>query len=482
MISLLPRLSMPLLCLLVTGAVAEPDGEAVYRTYCAQCHGADLQGSNAQSLVDGIWQFGSASWAVRRTITQGITHVGMPAFGLTLSSEEIAAVMSFLEAQEGNYDPQPRPLPETLQSQEYDIAVNLVADDLEDPWSIDFLDEDTALFTERPGRLRIVRDGQLLAAAVAGVPAVEHDWQGGLMDVAVGPNYATDGWIYLAYSHPLDELRPGDERPASMTRIIRGRIVGNAWRDQQTLFEAPHASYATTRLHYGSRIVFDREGYLYFSIGDRGHGAQAQDLSRPNGKVHRLHLDGRIPKDNPFVERPDALPSIFSFGHRNPQGLAVHPETGRLWASEHGPMGGDEVNVIRNGGNYGWPEVSYGRNYDGSILTELERKPGTQQPAWVYRPSTGVCGLDVYRGDMYPRWQGHLLVGALKYQSVEVLTLDGGHVIHAETVVRNLGRVRDVAVAPDGSVYVVLNDPGRVIALTPIRDRIKAMQPSRSDP
>jgi glucose/arabinose dehydrogenase len=266
-----------------------------------------------------------------------------------------------------------------------------------------------------------------------------------------------------------------------MTRIIRGRIIDNGWRDQQTLFEAPHESYATTRHHYGSRIALDRDGYLYFSIGDRGKRAQAQDLSRPNGKVHRLHLDGRIPNDNPFIERPSALPSIFSFGHRNPQGLAIHPETDRLWDSEHGPMGGDEVNVIRSGGNYGWPDVSYGRNYDSSSITELEHTPDTQQPAWIYRPSTGVCGLDVYRGDMFPRWQGHLLVGALKFESVEVLTLDGDHVIHTETVVKNLGRVRDVAVAPDGSVYVVLNDPGRVIVLTAIRDRIMALQPSRAD-
>ena len=481
MTSLLLRTSISLLCLIVNGEATEPDGAALYQTNCAQCHGAELQGGNAQSLVDGIWQFGGQSWAVSRTITQGITHLGMPAFGLALAQGEISAIMAFLKEQESSHDPQPRPLPQTLQSQEYDIAVDLVTDDLESPWSIDFIDESTALITERPGRLRVVRDGLLLADAVVGIPTVEHDWQGGLLDVVVGPDYATDGWIYLSYSHQLDDLRPGDERPASMTRIIRGRIIDNGWRDQQTLFEAPHESYATTRHHYGSRIALDREGYLYFSIGDRGKRVQAQDLSRPNGKVHRLHLDGRIPNDNPFIERPSALPSIFSFGHRNPQGLAIHPETDRLWDSEHGPMGGDEVNVIRSGGNYGWPDVSYGRNYDSSSITELEHTPDTQQPAWIYRPSTGVCGLDVYRGDMFPRWQGHLLVGALKFESVEVLTLDGDHVIHTETVVKNLGRVRDVAVAPDGSVYVVLNDPGRVIALTAIRDRIMALQPSRAD-
>ena len=200
----------------------------------------------------------------------------------------------------------------------------------------------------------------------------------------------------------------------------------------------------------------------------------AQDLSRPNGKVHRIHRDGTIPQDNPFVSQVDVLPSIFSYGHRNPQGLAVHPTTDRLWNSEHGPMGGDEVNAIRSGGNYGWPEISYGRNYNGSQLTAFERQPGMEQPAWVYRPSSGVCGLDIYRGAQFPKWEGHLLVGALKYESVDLLTVVDDRVIHRETIVKNLGRVRDVAVGPAGGVYVVLNGPNRVIRLTAIIDRIEA--------
>jgi len=467
-----------LVCLSVaftTAAVAaESDGEALYQKNCAQCHGAQLQGGNAQSLVDGIWQFGGGKWGMAATIQQGITHLGMPAFGLALSREEIDAITIFLETQEKAYDPQPRPLPQMLQSQEYDIAVEVLATGLEIPWAIDFIDAHTALITERPGRLRTVSDGVLTEAPVKGTPTVLHEGQGGLMDVAVDPDFGDNGWIYLAYSHALDNLRDGDERPASMTRIVRGHIVANTWTDEQVVFEAPHETYLTTRHHYGSRIVFDARGDLFFSIGDRGQRPMAQDLARPNGKVYRIHRDGTIPQDNPFVNQAGALPSIYSYGHRNPQGLAVHPETGKVWDSEHGPMGGDEVNAIRAGGNYGWPDISYGRNYNGSLLTPFERKLGMEQPAWVYRPSAGLCGLDIYQGSQFPKWQGHLLVGALKFESVDLLTVIDDRVIHTETIVKNLGRVRDVAVGPEGAVYVVLNGPGRVLRLTVIIDRIEA--------
>lgn len=464
------------LCILLIpgwAPAADADGASLYALHCAQCHGAELQGGNAQSLVDGVWQFGGGRWGMTNAITHGITHLGMPSFGLTLSSEQIKSITEFLQAQENNWAPPPRPLPSMLQSQEYDIAVELFATDLEIPWAIDFIDARTALVTERPGHVRLVRDG-VVSVPVTGTPTVVHEGQGGLMDVAVDPDYGDNGWIYLSYSHALPA--EGDERAAAMTRIVRGRIVANGWTDEQVLFEAPHETYLTTRHHYGSRIVFDAAGNLYFSIGDRGQRPQAQDLSRPNGKVHRIHRDGTIPTDNPFVGQVSALPSIFSYGHRNPQGLAVHPESDMLWDSEHGPMGGDEVNAIRAGGNYGWPEISYGRHYNGKILTDHERKPGMEQPAWVYRPSTGVCGLDIYRGEQFPKWQGHLLVGALKYESVELLTVDDDRVIHTETIVKNLGRVRDVAVSPDGAVYVVLNGPDRIIRLTAIVDRIQAMQ------
>lgn len=463
--------------LIIVGLVAvtraqssRPEGGALYQQHCAQCHGADLAGGNAGSLVDGIWNYGRGAGYIAGSIRNGITHVGMPAYGAVLTRQEIGAVVSYLEEQEKSFDPKPRPLPEMIQSQEYDIRVEVVAKGLSTPWAVDFPDDDTMLITERSGRLRLVRDGVLDPLPVRDTPTVVAEGQGGLMEVALDPDYGENGWIYLAYSHAQPEWGGKDRAPA-MTRVVRGRIREHAWVDQQVVFEAPHDTYLTTRHHYGSRIVFDREGRLYFSIGDRGARPRAQDLGMPNGKIHRVNRDGSIPADNPFVDREGALPSVFSYGHRNPQGLAVHPETGLVWETEHGPMGGDEVNLIRPGRNYGWPEISYGRHYNGQVLTEFERKPGMEQPVLFYRPSTAVCGLDFYDASLFPKWKNHLLVGALKYESVDLLTVEADRVMHSETIVKGLGRVRDVAVGPDGAVYVVLNQPGTVLRLTPIRER-----------
>jgi glucose/arabinose dehydrogenase len=254
-----------------------------------------------------------------------------------------------------------------------------------------------------------------------------------------------------------------------MTKIVRGRIRNHEWLDEQVLFEAPEETYRTTRVHFGTRIVFDPQGHLYFSIGDRGGGPQAQDLSRPNGKIHRINRDGTIPADNPFINHPTALPSIFSYGHRNPQGISVHPETGRVWASEHGPMGGDELNLISEGANYGWPEITYGLNYNGAIISELTYKEGMEQPILYWKPSTAVCGIEFYQGAFFPKWDNRLLVGALKYEDVRLLNIEGSRVMHEEVILKNAGRVRDVTSGPDGAIYVVLNNPDIILRLTPTK-------------
>jgi glucose/arabinose dehydrogenase len=355
-----------------------------------------------------------------------------------------------------------------LQTQDYDVKVEVFADNLQIPWAIDFLDTNTALITERPGRLRLVKNGVLQPDPVSGTPDVLNEGQGGLMDVAIDPKFNENGWVYLSYSHVLKET--GGERPPAMTCIVRGRIKNNTWVDQQILFEAPHNTYRTARHHYGSRIVFDPQGYLYFSIGDRGADNQAQDIKRPNGKIHRIHTDGRIPQDNPFVAHAGAIPSIFSYGHRNPQGMAVHPMTGQVWVTEHGPMGGDELNLIVKGRNYGWPEITYGRNYNGTLITENTHKDGMEQPSMYWKPSTAVCGLDFYRGNLFPKWRNKLLVGALKYEDVRLLNIENDRVMHEEVIVKNLGRVRDVSTGPDGAIYVVLNTPNIVLRLTPLAE------------
>ena len=444
---------------------AQPDAAALYQQYCAQCHGSDLNGGNATSLVDGVWQFGAEDGYVIRNIKHGIPHLGMPSYERSLTDEEIRAVVGYIreaEKEEGAVKP---PAPEMVETMDYFMEVETFADNLEIPWAIDFIDENTALITERPGRLRIVENGVLQAEAVKNTPQVLHEGQGGLLDVAVDPEYERNGWVYLAYSHELKEYE--GNRPPAMTRLVRGKIENNTWTNEELLFEAPPETYRTTRHHYGCRIVFDPWGYLYFAIGDRGAGYQAQDFSLPNGKVHRIHKDGRIPENNPFLYDDEAMKSLYSLGNRNIQGMAIHPETGELWTTEHGPMGGDELNMIESGKNYGWETITYGRNYNGTIITEITHMPGMEQPNFYWKPSIAVCGLDFYRGELFEKWKNRLLVGALKYEEVRLLQIEEDRVVHEQVIFKGAGRVRDVSTGPDGAIYIVLNNPGKVVRLTP---------------
>lgn len=450
---------------------ASNPGRQLYDRYCASCHGQNLAGSGTGvNLVDGEWKHGDTRSEIAESIKEGLPQMGMPSFGEQLSDQQVDQLVDFIRSQEQKANPSAAtaPLPpeaDSLETLDYKLDADVFASDLQIPWAIDFIDENTALITERPGGLRVVEDGQLRPEPVAGIPKVLHQGQGGLLDVAVDPEYEENGWIYLSYSHNLPRE---NERDPAMTRIVRGRIQNNTWTDQQVIFEAPHEMYRRTRHHYGSRIVFDPEGYLYFSIGDRGAESHAQDLSRPNGKVHRLHRDGSIPEDNPFVGREDAMASIFTYGHRNPQGLAVDPTTGQIWEAEHGPRGGDELNRLVAGRNYGWPEITYGINYDGTILTKDRRKPGMELPVLYWRPSIAVCGLAFYEGDLFPYWQKHhLLVSALKFQEVRLLNTAEGRVMHQEVILKDAGRVREAVPGPDGALYVVLNKPHMVLRITP---------------
>jgi aldose sugar dehydrogenase len=447
-------------------ACAQPDGAALYQQYCATCHGADLKGGNSGSLVDGIWQFGAADSYKFRNVKFGIPHLGMPSYDGVLKDDDIRAIMSFVSESEKNAGAVKPAIVKELETLDYKLNVEIFAEGLEIPWAIDFLDATTALITEKPGRLRVVSKGKLQPEPVKNIPKVLNEGQGGLMDVAVDPDYSQNGWIYLAFSHVLDK-KAGEDRPGAMTKIVRGKIENNTWTNEQVLFEAPHEMYRTTRHHYGCRIVFDPEGHLYFAIGDRGAGFQAQDNTLPNGKVHRINKDGSIPADNPFVSDPKAMKSLYSLGNRNIQGMAIHPETGELWTTEHGPMGGDELNLIKPGKNYGWETITYGINYNGTIITEFTHKPGMEQPNLYWTPSIAVCGLDFYRGDLFKKWKNKLLVGALKYEEVRLLNIEGDRVMHDEVILKGQGRVRDVQTGPDGAIYVVLNDPGTVLKLMP---------------
>jgi glucose/arabinose dehydrogenase len=310
--------------------------------------------------------------------------------------------------------------------------------------------------------LRLWAKGNLLPDPVSGTPVVNSSGQGGLLDVAIDPEYKTSGWIYLSYSHVQGDQPKG----AAMTRIVRGKIKANAWTEQQVIFEAKPNHYRSGGVHFGCRIVFDKNGLLYFTIGERGNGNDAQDITKPNGKVHRINRDGSIPKDNPFVGKPDAYESIYTFGNRNQQGLTFLSD-GSLWATEHGPQGGDELNLIRPGINYGWPVITYGEKYGGGQIGEgITEKEGMEQPVKQWTPSPALCGLDAVTGTMFPDWKDNLLVGALKFQEVKRVVIKDRKYAREEVIWKNAGRVRDVVTAPDGSICIVLNNRDGIVRLS----------------
>lgn len=337
----------------------------------------------------------------------------------------------------------------------YDYRVVTVVDSLVNPWSMAFLPNGDMLVTERPGRLRIVRKGKLLPAPVDGVPSVFARGQGGLLDVALHPNFPSNRFIYLSYSKPV-----GDSQ--STTAVVRGRLENDRLTDVKEIFEAQTRG----RGHYGSRLVFDSSNYLFITTGDRQvppagnlEAHPAQDLSNHHGKISRLHDDGRVPADNPFVGRSDAKPEIWSYGHRNMQGLAINPATGDLWETEHGPQGGDELNLIKRGANYGWPVIGFGVNYgSGATIHAGTMRPGMENPVNVWVPSIGTAGLMFYTGDKFPAWKGSVFVAGMVGEQLVRLTLDGQRAEVAEVLERHQGRIRDVRQGPDGLIYLAIDN------------------------
>lgn len=358
-----------------------------------------------------------------------------------------------------------------LRSAHHPYRVVKVADGLINPWSIAFLPGGDLLVTERPGRLRIVRNGTLLPTPVAGLPRIRTGGQGGLMDVVPHPNFASNRLVYVSYAKPNPDSSQGT------TAVLRARFENDRLNDVQEIFEA--VAWTTGRGHHGCRLAFDRNGYLFITVGDRQvapTGDQkahpAQDLSTHHGKILRLHDDGRVPADNPFVGQAGAKPEIWSYGHRNMQGLLVHPETNEVWATEHGPQGGDELNLIGKGDNYGWPVIGFGVNYrTGATLHLGTHAEGMDQPVHVWVPSIGVSGLMIYTGDKFPGWRGSVFAGGLVGEQLVRLTLQGNRVTNVETLVQRQGRIRDVRQGPDGFVYLAIEsrqgEPTAIVRLEP---------------
>ena len=443
------------------------DVKAIYAETCANCHGPRLEGAQFSSLVDDDWKFGSDDASVTKSIVEGHPDLGMPPMGgAKLTSEEVRALVIYIREEGARYRRERttfnKPAPNVaVKSEKHAFTLETVVEGVETPWSVAFLPDGRMLVTEKAGRLRIIDKGKLLPTPVAGTPKVWSEGQGGLLDVAAHPDYASNGWIYLSYSDP------GEKPGTAMTAIVRGKLRDGQFVEQQQIYKAPQELYRAALVHFGTRLVFDGKGHLFFSIGDRGQGTDAQDLSKPNGKVHRIRDDGSIPPDNPFVNKPGALPTIWTYGNRNPQGLALHPVTGELWEVEHGPRGGDELNLIQPGRNYGWPVITYGMNYNGTPMTDLTAKEGMEQPVTYWVPSIGICALDFYRGDKFPEWKNEPFITALAYQELRRLVLENGKVTHQEVLFKDVGRVRDVVSAPDGYLYVALNQPDRIARLVP---------------
>lgn len=340
----------------------------------------------------------------------------------------------------------------------HDYRIVTVADGLVNPWSMAFLDNGDMLVTERPGRLRIIRDGELLPDAVPGVPEVLAEGQGGLLDVILHPDFSSNRFIYLSYSKPYT-----DEEGAT-TAVARARFEN----DRLTAVEDIFVANTRGRGHYGSRLAFDSDGFLFISVGERQVPSRgdleahpAQDPTNHHGTINRVHDDGRIPEDNPFIGQEGIEPSIWSYGHRNPQGLAIHPETGDIWVTEHGPQGGDELNLIQPGNNYGWPVIGYGVNYgSGLAIHEGTRRDGMESPVHFWIPSIATSGLMIYTGDRFPAWKGNLFAGGLAGQQMARLTMDGQRVLSEETLLDRLGRIRDIRQGPDGFIYVAIDGRG----------------------
>lgn len=344
-----------------------------------------------------------------------------------------------------------------VKSEKVSFYVDTLHTGLENPWGMAWLPDGRMLVTERKGEILVFKDEQYTGEKLGGFPETYERGQGGLMDIQLHPQYSENGWLYVTYA------KPG--QGGGSTALTRFRLNGNQITDLETLYQTQPLS--TSGVHFGSRIVFDKADYLYFSTGERGVKQNAQDLSNDMGKIHRLHDDGRIPDDNPFVGNPTAKPSIWSYGHRNVQGMVYDSTNDLIYATEHGPRGGDELNVVEKGKNYGWPVITYGIDYSGAIISELTEKEGMEQPLHYWTPSIAACGLLFYTGDKYADWHGNLFTGALALTHLARIEITRGRYTHEEKLLQDIGRVRQVAQSPEGFIFVLTEGPGMLLKLIP---------------
>ncbi|HEY8387038.1 MAG TPA: PQQ-dependent sugar dehydrogenase [Parasegetibacter sp.] len=348
---------------------------------------------------------------------------------------------------------------EIIQSEKLNFRLHVIETGLSIPWGMEFMPNGDILISEKSGTIHVLRNEKLLDQQIKGVPKVYNRGQGGLFDIELHPDYKNNGWIYISYAAP----DPGGN--GGITYVMRARLKDFELVDQEIIFKG--APFTRAGVHFGGRLEFGPEGYLYFSIGERGEKEKAQDIGTVNGKIYRIKDDGSIPEDNPFVNIPNANKAAFCYGNRNPQGLAKHPETGEIWETEHGPMGGDELNIIRSGKNYGWPKITYGIDYNGAIISKDTALPGMEQPVIYWKPSIATSSMTFVKGDKYPGWKGNLLIAGLTAPFfLERLELEGDKVVHQERLYKRVGRVRNVEQSPDGYIYVAV-EGGQIMKIIP---------------
>lgn len=450
----------------VEAVEAEPDSltlEAManYGKLCSSCHG-----SNILSFAGHRWKHGTERDSIFNSIKHGYEGTEMIAWENVLSDDQINNLTNYIlkgiEEVERYGFQEEKLETDTLQTELLTIKLDTIVSGMVQPWGMVFLPSGDMLVTEQSGAMYRIDKGSN-KIPVSGVPESKYRGQGGLMDLELHPDFEDNNWLYVSYS----DYRVEGKDTLAGTALSRFKFSNDRLTNEEKLFEGH--PYSDAGSHFAGRIEFDKEGYLFLSVGDRRkENENPQYLSNYNGKIHRMMDDGKIPSDNPFVGQDSAKATIYSYGHRNPQGLALNPATNQIWAHEHGPRGGDEVNIIAPGLNYGWPVISYGIEYDGTTFTNLVEKEGMEQPILYWVPSIAPSGATFVNTDKYPGWEGDYLAGSLRFKYLNRCIVEGDEIVREEPMLKGIGRVRNVRVGPDGYIYVAVEEPGYIFRLMPI--------------
>lgn len=443
--------------------VALEDPKKIYTEKCASCHGEKVE-----AFVDRKWKHGTSKAELVKSIKEGYADFGMPAWGDIIPDKDVQGladliVESLKTVSQYDFTKEKKTAdgPAIFKSAGMTVKLDTIATGLTSPWGFEQLPDMTYLITDRNGTLYHV-DKNKNKTAIKGTPTVLAEGQGGMLDITLHPKFAENGWIYISYS----KGKVVDGKTLSTTAVVRGKLKNGEFVEHQEVFEG--LPYTATKHHYGSRLVFDKKGFLFISMGERGQEKIfPQDLETAPGKIHRIKDDGSIPADNPFVGKGKAVASVYTYGNRNPQGMTMDPATGLVWETEHGPRGGDELNLIQAGANYGWPVITYGINYDGKPISAISKKEGMSQPVTYWIPSIAPSGLTFVSGDKYPAWKGNLLVGSLRFNHISRCVMKDNKVVSQEKILLNVGRTRNVEMGRDGYIYVGIEGPGTVFRVVP---------------